>query len=116
MLIITQKKVALEEIEKMAEDFDGYIKLVVDVGKKILAGGGQRHFEAEQQLLEKGSEQKDLWGGGLDLETKEIDYNSIINLRPSQNNPSRDILLQEVRQKFDSLVKNYLAEIWITKP
>lgn len=92
----------------MAEDFDGYIKLVIDIGKKILAGGGKRHFEGEQLLLKQGSKQKDLWGGGLDLASKEIDYNSVINLRPSQNNPSRDILSLETRKKFDNIVKNLL--------
>ena len=92
----------------MAEDFDGYIKLVVDVEKEILAGGGERYFEGEKKLLEEGSNQKDLWGGGLDLETKEIDYNSIINLRPNQDNPSRDILSTEIRQKFDKRVKDIL--------
>lgn len=92
----------------MAEDFDGYIKLVVDVEKEILAGGGERHFESEKKLLEEGSNQKDLWGGGLDLETKEIDYNSIINLRPKQDNPSRDILSTEIREKFTKIVKDLL--------
>ena len=92
----------------MAEDFDGYIKLVVDTEREILAGGGERHFDGEQALLKEGSNQKDLWGGGLDLETKEIDFNSIINLRPNQNNPSRDILSVDVRNKFDSIVKRLL--------
>jgi hypothetical protein len=92
----------------MAEDFDGYVKLVVDVEQGKLAGGGKRHFEGEQKLLKEGSKQEDLWGGGLDLETKEIDYNSIINLRPKQNNPSRDILSLEVRNKFDRIVKDLL--------
>lgn len=76
--------------------------------KGILAGGGERHFEGEQALLKEGSNQKDIWGGGLDLETREIDFNSIINLRPNQNNPSRDILSLEVRKKFDKIVQKLL--------
>ncbi len=92
----------------MAEDFDGYIKVVVDVEQGILAGGGERHFEAEQKLLQGGSKQEHLWGGGLDLETEEIDYNSIINLRPGQENPSRDILSVEIRNKLDKVVRGLL--------
>lgn len=42
------------------------------------------------------------------METKEIDYNSIINLRPQQNNPSRDILSSSIRRKFDTVVKRLL--------
>lgn len=108
MLLIIKKRATEEEIKKMAEDFEGYIKVVVDIEQDILAGGGERHFDGEQKLLKLGSKQKNLWGGGLDLETKEIDYNSIINLRPGQNNPSRDILSTEIRRKFDKIVKELL--------
>jgi hypothetical protein len=108
MLLVIPKKATKDEIQKMAADFDGYIKVVVDIEKEILAGGGERHFDGEQKLLAEGSKQENLWGGGLDFETKEIDYNSIINLRPNQDNPSRDILSKEVRGKFDRIVKDLL--------
>ena len=108
MIIILNKKGSSEEIQKMSGEFDGYIKVVVDIDKRILAGGGSRHFDCEQRLLENGSKQSGLWGGGLDMETKEIDYNSIINPRPGQNNPSRDILSQTIREKFDQIVQNLL--------
>ena len=107
MIIILKKRATKNEIKKMSEDFDGYIKLVVDIQREILAGGGERHFEAEQKLIERGSSQKNLWGGGLDWETKEIDYNSVINLRPGVN-PSRDILSEAVREKFDKIVKELI--------
>lgn len=108
MLLTINKKATGEEIKKMAEDFEGYIKVVVDIKEKILAGGGKRHVEGEQKLLGEGSKQLDLWGGGVDLETKEIDYNSIINLRPGQNNPSRDIMSSEIRKEFDRIVKDLI--------
>jgi len=105
MLLVIKNKASDEEIKKMAEDFDGYVKVVVDAENEILAGGGERHFEGEKILLEQGSQQENLWGGGIDLETGEIDYNSVINLRPKQENPSRDILSTEVREKFNRIVK-----------
>ena len=108
MILIIRKKATKEEIKKIAEDFDGYIKLVVDTEKGVLAGGGERHFDGEQKLLQEGSKQTNLWGGGLDLETKEIDYNSVINLRPNQDNPSRDILSHEIRKKFAKIVEDLL--------
>lgn len=108
MLLIIKKKAVPQELKQMAEDFNGYIKVVVDVEDDILIGGGKRHFEGEQKLLSEGSKQYNLWGGGLDLETKEIDYNSIINLRPNQDNPSRDILSSEIRQKFARIVSDLL--------
>ena len=108
MLLVIKKKATKDELKKMAKDFDGYVKLVVDIERKILASGGERHFDGEQKLLREGSKQENLWGGGLDLETKEIDYNSVINLRPGQKNPSRDILSVEIRNKFDKIVKSLL--------
>lgn len=92
----------------MAKHFDGYIKIVVDIEQEILSGGGDRHFDEEQALLENGSLQKNLWGGGFDTKTNEVDYNSIINLRPNQDNPSRDILSLEIRKSFDQIVEKLL--------
>lgn len=93
----------------MAEDFGGdFIKVVVDIERKILAGGGARHVDAKQLLLRDGSKQESLWGGGIDLESGEIDYNSMINIRPGQNNLSRDIMSQEIRNKLDVITTNLL--------
>ena len=108
MILIIRKKASEEEIEKMAEDFDGYIKIVVDVEREILAAGGKKHVDAEQMLLQDGSHQNDLWGGGLDLDSDVIDYNSMINVRPSQGNLSRDIMSVEMRKIFDLIVKRLL--------
>lgn len=105
MLLLITKKATKKVVGKVTEDLDGYIKVVVDVEKNILAAGGERHFQGEELLLKRGSKQKNLWGGGIDWETKEIDYNSIINLRPNQDNPSRDILVKEVREKFDTIIE-----------
>lgn len=109
MILIIAKKATKEELEKIAEDFGGdYIKVIVDVEQKILAGGGERHVDAEQILLKNGSKQKNLWGGGIDPKTKQIDYNSMINLRTSENNPSRDVLSSDIRKQFDIIIRKLL--------
>ena len=107
MLKIIRSKIDPESRKKIAQDFKGYIKVVVDVRRKILAAGGEKHVEAEQLLLEDGSLQEDLWGAGLDLETGEIDFDSLINLRPMQNR-SREILDEEIRKKAASLIESLL--------
>lgn len=89
MGLIIRKKASKKELQEISERFSGYIKVVVDIKRKTLAGGGDRHADDEKILLEDGSKQRDLWGGGFDLETKEVDYNSIINLRP-RNKESKD--------------------------
>lgn len=105
MLLLITRKATKKVVGKVTGDLDGYIKVVVDVEKNILAAGGERHLQGEELLLKRGSKQKNLWGGGIDWETKEIDYNSIINLRPNQDNPSRDILVKEIREKFDTIIE-----------
>lgn len=108
MSLIIRKKATHKEIQEMSKHFKGYIKVVVDVEREILVGGGDRHFDDEKILLIDGSKQENLCGGGFDMETKEIDYNSIINLRPNQENPSRDILSVDIRKKFAEIVRKLL--------
>lgn len=112
-MIITKKEpFTKEEIEKLREQFDTYIKTVIDIKKRICSSGANRHFESEKILLKKGSSQKDLWGGGIDLVTKIIDYNSFINIRPSDENPSNEILDVHIRERFEELSKYFFKTIY----
>ncbi len=104
MLLIIKEKASEERILKVAEDLKGYIKVVVDIRRKILSAGGKMHSDGERLLLEDGSKQADVWGGGLDLETGEIDFDSMINLRPKQNNPSREVLDSETRKQMEVII------------
>jgi len=109
MLKIIRAKIDPESRQKVAEDLKGYIKVVVDVRRKILAAGAEKQVDAEQLLLEDGSLQADLWGAGLDLETGEMDFDSLINLRPQQNR-SREILDQEIRREVEVITRSLLLE------
>jgi len=100
-----------EEIKKLREVFDTYIKTVIDVEKKICSAGCDRHFESEQILLGQGSKQSDLWGGGIDTDTKEIDFNSFINIRSEENNASNEILDLKKRKIYDELTRFFFKEI-----
>lgn len=111
MIIIKKEFYSKEEIAKLQEMFDVYIKTVFDVNQGICCAGCDRHFECEQMLLEKGSKQNDLWGGGIDLETKTIDYNSMINIRPSQNNRSNEIQDASTRDNYEKLTKQFFKEV-----
>ena len=109
MLLIVHAKIDSETRKKISEDLKGYIKIIVDVRRKILAAGGEKHIDGERLLLEDGSRQDDLWGAGLDLETGEIDFDSLINLRPMQNR-SREILDEEIRKKVASVIESLLKD------
>jgi hypothetical protein len=108
MLVIVRTKVDSETLKKIAEDLKGYIKVVVDVRRKILAAGGEKHVDGEQLLLKEGSRQGDLWGAGLDLETGEMDFDSLINLRPTQSR-SREILDEEIRKEVAEIIQRLLG-------
>lgn len=108
MLLIIRQKADKDILGKIAEDLDGYVKVVVDVRRKILSAGGELHVDGEKLLLEDGSNQADIWGGGIDLETGDIDFDSMINLRPGQDNKSREVLNQKIRNQMEVIIKNLL--------
>lgn len=111
-MIITKKEpFTKREIGKLKECFDVYVKTVIDLDRKICSAGMDRHFEGEKILLEQSSSQSDVWGGGIDIEAKEIDYNSFINIRPSDNNTSNEIQDPVIRKKYEELTKYFFAEI-----
>lgn len=101
-----------EEIQQLREQFDSYIKTVIDIEKKICSAGCNRHFESEKILLDQGSKQENIWGGGIDLETKIIDCNSFINIRPSQRNTSNEIQDPELRKSFEEISKYFFQVIY----
>lgn len=112
MIITTSKPFTAKEISKLRQLFDVYIKTVIDVEKKICSAGCDRHSESEKLLLDQGSSQKDLWGGGIDLETKTIDCNSVINIRSHQDNTSNEIQDPTTRTQFEQLTRFFFKSIY----
>ena len=111
-MILTQTTpFTIKEIKILQEQFDTYIKTVIDVEGRVCSAGGDRHFDSEAALLVRGSAQHNLWGGGVDVLTRKIDYNSFINVRPADNNPSNEILLSDVRKKFEELMRYFFTEL-----
>ena len=99
--------------EMSGKMFGNLVKAVVDVEKEIMAIDADLHADEEALLLEKGSEQKNLWGINIYPEMKGpdfVEFDSMINLRPSQNNRSRgveDVAMQKCILKIvEKLVKN----------
>ena len=111
MIITKSEPFTKGEIEKLKEQFEVYIKTVIDVENKICSAGMDRHFEGEQLLLEQGSRQSNIWGGGIDLSTKTIDFNSFINIRPNDNNNSNEIQNSKLREEYEKLVKFFFKEL-----
>jgi hypothetical protein len=101
-----------DEIDLLREQFDSYIKTVIDIDKKICSAGCDRHFESEKILLDQGSKPENIWGGGIDLETKTIDGNSFINIRPTQGNTSNEIQDVKIRTNFENITKYFFPTLY----
>lgn len=112
MIITKSEPFTKDEIEKLKELFDVYIKTVIDVENNVCSAGADRHLDSEKILLEQGSKQSNLWGGGIDLETKIIDCNSFINVRPQDKNTSNEIQDPNLRKKFEQLSKYFFKKLY----
>jgi len=95
-----------------ALQFGDMIKAVVDVRRGILVIGGELHSDEEAALLEDGSRQEDLWGLNLyPAETGEdwLEFDSMINVRPSQGNRSRGVEDERLRASIRRIVDELVA-------
>lgn len=97
-----------DELSKLLEYFPDYIKLVADLQNKILYGGSEFHADSADILINQGSVQQFVWGGGVDLKSKLIDCRAVYNIRPE--NRSLEILDHSLRNQFINLVKNFFPE------
>ena len=92
----------------MLEFLDNYIKVAVDIQTEILAGGGIMHADCEKVLLESGSKQVNIWGADWHPQEKQVGFQSLINIRPGQNNRSMEIQDQKICQKLERIVRSLL--------
>ena len=82
-----------------------YVKLAVDIERWTIAGGGELHADCEAVLLNDGSLQQNIWGADWIPLLQEVRYQSFINIRPSQHNPSMEILDPNIRERVNTVVR-----------
>ncbi|HET9910149.1 MAG TPA: DUF5674 family protein [Anaerolineales bacterium] len=105
MIYILREKPTSSQVNEMLLEYETMIKIVVDVRRRILAGGGDMHSDCESALLDDGSEQDDLWGANWFPAGKEIVFESLINIRPRLGNRSILIQSEELRQQVESVTR-----------
>lgn len=105
-MLIIGKPITVAELRAMAAGMFG--NLVVDVERALMAVDAEMHADEEAALLGHGSRQADLWGINLHPDAfgrdDFIEFDSIINLRPSQGNRSRSVEDQELRARVTEIV------------
>lgn len=98
----------VSEVNQMAASlFGNLVKAVVDVDRELVALDAELHSDLEALLLEDGSKQKSLWGINLYPEIQGadfIEFDSMINMRPSQGNRSRGVDDEVMRQRIIEVV------------
>jgi hypothetical protein len=107
---IVRNKITSSDLAKMAQSmFGNLVKAVVDIEQGIMAVNAELHADEEALLLESGSRQEDLWGINIYPEMDRngpdfIEFDSMINLRPSQGNRSRGVADPGIRKKITAVV------------
>jgi hypothetical protein len=111
---ILREPIPLADLSAIAAlQFGDMVKAVVDVARGIMSVGGELHADDEALLLDDGSQQSDLWGINLyPGETSDawIEFDSMINIRPSQNNRSRDVESESLRAGIRRVVTSLIAD------
>jgi len=109
---ILDKKITIDELKSIAETgFGEMVKAVVDVDLGIVAIDAELHSDLEAYCIERESKQTSLWGinyypemEGADF----IEYDSMINIRPSRGNNSRAVEDESIRQKIVAITDKWI--------
>jgi hypothetical protein len=107
--ILIDEPVSRKELREAGEELYGdMVKAVVDVEKEVMAVGAELHADEEAFLLERNSRQENLWGINLYTERampEMLEFDSMINIRPRQNNRSRGVEDSELRELIIAIVR-----------
>jgi len=109
------EKITLDELKEMSgKMFGNLVKAVVDVEKCLMAVDAELHADEEALLLEHGSKQENLWGINIYPEffgqNDFIEFDSMINLRPSQNNRSRGVDSEDIKKKILEIINKLISK------
>ncbi len=110
---IIKNKISIGELKEMSQNmFGDLVKAVVDVERKIMAINAELHSDEEALLINDGSKQENLWGINIYPEKEEemIEFDSMINLRPSQENRSRGVDDPKIQKLIIEITKNLITK------
>ncbi|MDA1338358.1 MAG: DUF5674 family protein [bacterium] len=109
------KPISLTELKNISKNnFGNLVKAVVDIDKQVMVIDAEMHADEEKELLANGSTQFSLWGINLYPEffntDNFIEFDSMINLRPSQNNYSRGVGDVNIQKQIITIVSKLITE------
>ncbi len=111
-IILVDKLITNNQLKEIASQrFGDMVKAVVDIEREIMAIGGELHADEEALLLDQGSQQSSLWGINIypDVPMPDgLEFDSMINIRPSQNNKSRSVEDPAIQKKITAIVNELI--------
>ena len=113
IVIVAEKITKTEIVDLSQKRFGDMVKAVVDLKRGVMALGGELHADEERVLLDQGSKQDNLWGINIyhALPRGEwIEFDSMINIRPSQGNRSRGVDNENLRLQITELVNHLIVD------
>lgn len=108
--ILVGDQISVRELRDAGEELYGdMVKAVVDVEKGVMAIGAELHADEEAFLIERNSRQENLWG--INLYTSRplsdmVEFDSMINIRPRQDNRSRGVEDAQIRERIIAVVRS----------
>ncbi len=108
---IIKEKINRERLKEQEKFYQTLTKIAVDLEKEIVCFGCELHVDCASMLVEQGSNLKNVWGANIkfDIEAKDmIEFYSLINIRPSDNNFSMEITLPEIKSKLQDIVFKFI--------
>ncbi len=109
---ILSSVISVEELKGIAENgFGDMVKAVVDIERELVAVDAELHSDLEALLLENGSQQTHLWGINFYpdiLDDDFIEFDCLINIRPSSGNKSRGVDSIEIQNKIRAAVGKWV--------
>jgi hypothetical protein len=112
-ITVVDRSISRADLHAMAEhQFGDMVKAVVDVERGVMALGGDLHSDEEAVLLDQGSQQRHLWGINLYPDKSDetwIEFDSMINVRPSSGNRSRGVESPSIREAVIAVVNRLVV-------
>lgn len=110
---LIKERITRQQLKEIADrSFGFFVKAVVDIENEIMVIDAELHADEEALLIKNGSNQKNLWGINLFPENDEkdfIEFDSMINIRPSNGNRKRSIEDPKIREKIKEVVEKLVV-------
>lgn len=105
--MIIKEKISKEKFEELA-DGASMVKMAVDIKKEIMSLGCELHMDCADELMQNGSENKNVWGANIYPKKMALDFSAVFNIRPGMGNRSMEIQDVEITRNVEEVIKKLL--------